>query len=150
MMPDSIVVAGSLAQKPHQAGHTWQFLQYLLGFKELGWDVLFVDRLEPEMCIDAEGAPCPVERSVNIAYVQAVMEEFGLADSWAVLYGDGARVYGVPRPEVLERTRRSALLGAVALVLGACRTTSSPDAASPPSTASPAAPPGKPPARRGT
>jgi hypothetical protein len=110
MMRDSIVVAGSLAQKPHQAGHTWQFLQYLLGFKELGWDVLFVDRLEPEMCIDAEGAPCPVERSVNIAYVQAVMEEFGLADSWAVLYGDGARVYGVPRPEVLERTRRSALL----------------------------------------
>ena len=31
------------------------FLQYLLGFRRLGWDVLFLDRLEPEMCRDAAG-----------------------------------------------------------------------------------------------
>ena len=24
-----------MAQKPHQAGHAWQFLQYLLGFRAL-------------------------------------------------------------------------------------------------------------------
>ena len=52
-----IVIAGSLAQRPHHGGHTWVFLQYLLGFRRLGWDVLFVDRLEPGMCVDAAGAP---------------------------------------------------------------------------------------------
>ena len=51
----SIVIAGSLAQKPGRGGHTWVFLQYLLGFRKLGWDVLFVDRLEPEMCVDEAG-----------------------------------------------------------------------------------------------
>ena len=40
-----IVIAGCIAQKPGQAGHTWQFLQYLLGFRRLGCDVLFLDRL---------------------------------------------------------------------------------------------------------
>ena len=42
----SIVFAGSLAQKPGRGGHTWVFLQYLLGFRKLGWDVLFIDRLD--------------------------------------------------------------------------------------------------------
>ncbi|MPZ22506.1 MAG: hypothetical protein GEU28_02975 [Dehalococcoidia bacterium] len=54
-MRDSAVIAGSLAHKPRQGGHTWQFLQYLLGFKRLGWDVLFVDYLQPEMCVDETG-----------------------------------------------------------------------------------------------
>ena len=56
-MKPRIVIAGSLAQKPQQGGHTWQFLNYLLGFKQLGWDVLFVDRIERAMCVDAAGAP---------------------------------------------------------------------------------------------
>ena len=37
-----IALSGSLAQRPGAAGHTWVFLQYLLGFRRLGWDVLFV------------------------------------------------------------------------------------------------------------
>jgi hypothetical protein len=43
----TIIVAGSLAQRPRIGGHTWVFLQYLLGFQRLGWDVLFLDRIEP-------------------------------------------------------------------------------------------------------
>ena len=35
-MSGRIVIAGCIAQKPYQAGHTWQFLQYLLGFRRLG------------------------------------------------------------------------------------------------------------------
>ena len=54
---ETIVIAGALAQRPRIGGHTWVFLQYLLGFKRLGWDVLFLDQLEPEMCVDAAGQP---------------------------------------------------------------------------------------------
>ena len=70
-MGETIVVAGALALKPRQAGHTWQFLQYLLGFRRLGWDVVFVDALEREMCVTAAGEACSVEQSANLAYFQS-------------------------------------------------------------------------------
>src|SRR6516162_116390 len=84
-MPKTIVIAGSVAQKPRHGGHTWVFLQYLLGFRRLGWEVLFLDQLEPEMCIDEDGWPCTLEQSVNLRYVLEVMEHFGLKGAVAVL-----------------------------------------------------------------
>jgi hypothetical protein len=104
-----IVVAGSLAQKPRHGGHTWVFLQYLLGFRKLGWDVLFLDRLEPGMCKDAAGQPCPVERSVNLRYLVGVMERFGLQGGFAVAC-EGGSFIGLSRQQVLDRTRGAALL----------------------------------------
>src|SRR5436309_2475449 len=59
MARGSIVIAGSVAQKPRHGGHTWVFLQYLLGFRRLGWDVLFLDRLDPAASADAAGRACP-------------------------------------------------------------------------------------------
>jgi hypothetical protein len=44
-MKASIIIAGAMAQKPRYGGHTWALLQYVLGFKRLGCDVLFVDHL---------------------------------------------------------------------------------------------------------
>jgi hypothetical protein len=109
-MGETVVVAGSLAQRPGYGGLTWVFLQYPLGFRRLGWDVLFVDRLEPEMCVDQNGNPATFESSYNLRYTAEVMERFGLAGRWAVLYDGGREVAGCAREEVVERARRSALL----------------------------------------
>lgn len=109
-MTRTIVFAGSLAQKPHQGGHTWVFLQYLLGFRRLGWDVLFLDRLESEMCVDASGAPCPVEESTNLRYLRDVMRAFALEDAFSVACDKGERFIGLSREEVLARVRRAATL----------------------------------------
>lgn len=106
----TIVVAGSLAQKPRQGGHSWVFLQYLLGFRQLGWDVLFVDRLDPALCVDNAGQSCPPEASVNVRFMLDLMERFGFRDSFSLLLGDDRSAIGLPRAEVVERTRRSALL----------------------------------------
>jgi len=106
----TIVVAGSVAQRPGHGGHTWVFLQYLLGFRRLGWDVLLLDRLEPEMCRDAGGRPCAVRDSVNFRYLAAVMERFGLADSFAVACDGGAEYLGLQQRQVLERVRRCPFL----------------------------------------
>jgi hypothetical protein len=106
--PGSIVVAGSMAQRPGQGGHTWVFLQYLLGFRRLGWDVLFLDRLDPDMCRDVAGEPCAPERSRQYAYLKRVMGQFGLGDEFAVAC-DGAYL-GLDRRTVLDRVKRSALL----------------------------------------
>lgn len=110
MTAPAIVVAGSLAQKPRQGGHTWQFLQYLLGLRRLGWDVLFLDRLEPGMCVNDRGAPCPVEDSVNLRYFVDVMRRFGLAGNFSLGYDRGTRTFGLSRPDVVRFLGRSAAL----------------------------------------
>ena len=37
---ETVIMAGSLAQKPRQGGHTWQFMQYLPDFQRVGFEVL--------------------------------------------------------------------------------------------------------------
>src|SRR5438445_244128 len=106
----SIVISGSVAQKPSQGGHTWVFLQYILGFKKLGWDVLFLDQLEPEMCVNSEGLPCGVEESVNLRYFLRVMDDFNLSGGYALLFDRGTRIIGASRHEILDRASRSSLL----------------------------------------
>jgi hypothetical protein len=109
-MNDTIVLAGSLAQKPGHGGHAWVFLNYLLGFKRLGWDVLFIDRLEPEMCVDEAGSVCRLEESRNLAYLIETMKQFGLSDSFALLFDGGSQVIGLPRARLIDRAKRSACL----------------------------------------
>jgi hypothetical protein len=105
MSGESIVIAGSLAQRPQAGGHSWVFLQYLLGFRRLGWEVLFVDWLEPAMCSG------PVERSTNAAYARSVMERFGLGDDFSLLdRSSGLAAAGLAREEVLRRARGSTFL----------------------------------------
>jgi glycosyltransferase involved in cell wall biosynthesis len=106
----TIIIGGSLAQKPGRGGLTWVFLQYILGFKRLGWDVLFLDRLEPAMCVDRSGQPCRFEESYNLDYFLDVMEAFGLQDAFSLTYDRGSEVVGLSRDEVADCVRTSALL----------------------------------------
>jgi hypothetical protein len=109
MKRGSVVVAVALAQRPDAGGHTWFALQYLLGFRRLGWDVTLVDRLDAEMCHDRSGARCSPRQSVNLACLTAVMERFGMADRWSVLLPDGESA-GLARAEVERRLASSDLL----------------------------------------
>jgi hypothetical protein len=94
-----VVIAGAVAQRPARAGHAWVYLQYLLGFRRLGWEVLFIDWLEPEMCVDASGRACPVGRSENLRYLDALMREFGLGRSYALLDPSAGTIFGISRLE---------------------------------------------------
>src|SRR5215217_5549340 len=109
-MAETIVIAGALAQKPRQGGHTWVFLQYLLGLQRLGWDVLLLDQLDSGMCVDPAGRPCSLGRSVNLRYVLEIAERFGLNGAFALIYNHGARFIGLSRQQVLERVENSAFL----------------------------------------
>jgi hypothetical protein len=108
--PPTILLAASLAQKPHRGGHTWVILQYLLGLRRLGWDVLFLDQLAPAMCVDDAGQPCSLDRSANLRYLMEVMERFGLGDAFALIYNRGERWVGRSRQEVLGRATGAAML----------------------------------------
>lgn len=106
----SVVVAGSLAQRPFVGGHTWVLLNYLLGFRQLGWDVHFVDRVEPGMCVDAHGRPAPPAGSANVAYLRDVMSRVGLDGRWTLGHDGWREVFGAPLPVALERARRANVL----------------------------------------
>src|SRR6266508_1303432 len=109
-MAETIVIAGSLAQKPRYAGHSWVFLQYLLVFRRLGWDVLFLDQLDPAMCVDAAGRRCELDQSLNLRYTLEVMERFDLAGAFALIYNRGERWVGPSRQDALAPLQASAPL----------------------------------------
>ncbi|HET7506927.1 MAG TPA: hypothetical protein VFJ53_01085 [Solirubrobacterales bacterium] len=98
-----VAVAGSIAQRPRRGGHAWVFLQYLLGFQRLGYEVLFVDRLTSEMLPPGGSA------DEGVRWVAETMAAHGLEDSWAVLLDDGESA-GLPRERVREHLRGSVLL----------------------------------------
>lgn len=107
-MTGSVVVGASLAQRPGRGGHTWALLQYLLGFARLGWDVLFLDRLEPEMCRNATGRPIDV--SPHVRYFRRVMDAFELDGACSLALDGGERSLGLARREVLDRVDAADLL----------------------------------------
>jgi hypothetical protein len=101
---ETLVIAGALAQRPGYGGHTWVFLQYLLGFRRLGFDVVFVDWLSEEMC----GGP--VGDSEGARYLRIVMERFGLGGDYALLDERGDSVAGIDRAALRDRLARSSFL----------------------------------------
>src|SRR6266566_2343978 len=104
-----LTIAGSIAQRAGRGGHTWAFLQYLVGFQKLGWDVLFLDRLEPDASMTESGMPAPVHQSWNAQYLARVMHCFGFGGDYALL-SKGACIAGLNRPQVLKRVAESAAL----------------------------------------
>jgi hypothetical protein len=107
---ETVLLGGSVAQRPGSGGHTWVFLQYLLGLQRLGLDPVLVDWLEPDMCRDRAGRPSDVEGSWNVAYLADVMDRFGLGDRWAVLHDEGRAVLGMGDAALDRALARAALL----------------------------------------
>jgi len=88
----AIIVAGMIAGDPYQGGATWAVLQYLLGLRQLGHDVHFVepiaaDKLQPH----GAGLSC----STNAAYFRAVMRQFDLESHAALLLAGTKQTVGL-------------------------------------------------------
>ena len=88
-----ILVSGMIASDPHQGGATWAVLQYLIGLRRLGHDVYFV---EPIARNKRQPAEASLSRSVNAAYFEAVMEQFGFERRSAVLQPETGETIGLP------------------------------------------------------
>src|SRR5207247_1392400 len=83
-----ILVSGMVAGDPHQGGATWAVLQYVLGLRALGHDVLLVE-------------PVAARRDPRTdRYFGAVVQRFGLNDRAALLVRDSTRTVGLPYDRV--------------------------------------------------
>ena len=105
-----VLVAGAVGQRPGRGGHASLFLQYLMGLRRLGCEVVFVDRLEADMCVGDDAKPCAPDHSVNARYVAHVMAGAGLGGSYAVVLEGGRRTLGMGRDELVAWARRADLL----------------------------------------
>lgn len=88
-----------MARMSGRGGHVWALLQYLLGFRRLGLEVMFLDRVEGG---DEAGA--------EAAQVAGLMSVFGFKRDFAVLDSAGETVAGLSRTAILARIRRSLFL----------------------------------------
>jgi hypothetical protein len=104
----TIVVSGALANKPANGGAAWTRLSWALGFRQLGYEVFFLEQIAPSTCVDCSGSPCSVERSVNLAYFDAVTTRFGL-DAALVVDGD-CRSFGAPWAALPDIARAADML----------------------------------------
>jgi hypothetical protein len=78
----TIIVAGMIAGDPYQGGATWAVLQYILGLRQLGHDVHFV---EPVAANKLQPLGASLSRSTNAAYFRLVMQDFDLESRAALL-----------------------------------------------------------------
>jgi hypothetical protein len=105
-----VVVSGSIANKHLNGGETWIFLSWVRGLARLGCEVYFVEQIEPEACVGDGGDRVAFAESVNKQYFDRVMDEFGLIDSAALIFGAGEDTSGISYPEALEIAGRADLL----------------------------------------
>ncbi len=110
MKPKSLVLAGAVAQKPYQGGHTWVFLQYILGFRLLGWNVILLDQLDSALCRDRDGNPAPIQRSVQLSYLTDVLQNYDLQKSFCLLLDDREHSIGCSYSELQNAVRDCDLL----------------------------------------
>jgi hypothetical protein len=89
-----VLVAGALANKPHNGGEAWVRLSWLLGLRRLGIDTWFVEQIEPATCRGDAGEPVTPERSANLAWFGLVTRRFDMAGRAALLRPDGTVIAG--------------------------------------------------------
>ncbi|MBW3665227.1 MAG: hypothetical protein KY469_19205 [Actinobacteria bacterium] len=99
-----IVVAGSVAAAPAQAGAAWAVLQYVLGLRQLGHDVLLVEPIER-----ADDAAV-LDRTPVARFFRDVVRDADVADRAALLDVRSGDTVGMSWPQLRK-------LGAAADVL---------------------------------
>src|SRR5438874_2517685 len=95
-----VIVAGALANKPHNGGGAWERLSWATGLRRLGCDVYFVEQID----VSPSGAMAPQGRghgtrtlapSVNHDWFRSVTAWFGLADRTALVDVHGGECLGM-------------------------------------------------------
>jgi hypothetical protein len=105
-----VIVSGAIANKCGQGGAAWTRLNWILGLKQLGLDVFFVEQIARTACVDGRGVVVPFEDSENLRYFTSVVREFGLNGRAALVYEGGERIAGLSRAELEDVADAAAFL----------------------------------------
>ncbi|AGA28595.1 glycosyltransferase [Singulisphaera acidiphila] len=103
----TILVSGMIAGHPNQGGASWVVLQYALGLRKLGHDVLLVEPIEATALRPAGSS---LAESDNAAFFRRVVRSLGLERSSALLLAGTRQTVGVSYDRLERETRRADLL----------------------------------------
>jgi hypothetical protein len=106
----AIIISGAIANRYPYGGAIWGRLEWILGFKALGFDVYFVEQIARETCVDAAGQPTPFAESENRAFFDKVMQQFDLVKNAALIYDNGAQFHGLKKSQLLDIAAEADLL----------------------------------------
>jgi hypothetical protein len=105
-----VIVSGALGSKPFNGGNAWSRLSWVLGFQELGYEVLFLEQVTSQACANEAGQPCPFQSSANLAYFKSVMDSFGLANRAAMICDGGEQIWGLALETLKDSIRDAVVL----------------------------------------
>ncbi|HEY5743431.1 MAG TPA: hypothetical protein VIS99_12915 [Terrimicrobiaceae bacterium] len=96
-----ILVSGLIGQYAF-GGVTWDYIQYLLGFRALGHDVWYLE--DPASWpYDPVKEAFTAECSHNVSYVDRIMREFDFGDRWIYRNDPDGKYYGVHDEDLAEK-----------------------------------------------
>jgi hypothetical protein len=71
-----IVVAGALANKPSNGGEAWVSLGWIRGLASLGYQVRFVEVIDPEDCRNGDGQHCAARDAIQYQWFESTIRRF--------------------------------------------------------------------------
>src|SRR5215207_2380824 len=92
-----IVIGAVISLPPVSAGCAWNRLQYVLGLRQLGHEVVFVEEVRPEWCVDAAGRRCAYADSENRRGFLDIVRRFDLVEHSCQLYNACEATTGLSR-----------------------------------------------------
>jgi len=105
--PLRIVFSGMIAADPFHGGATWAVLQYILGLRKLGHEVLFIEPMKPS----SQRPPnVPLPASDNVAYFRTVTRQFGIERTSALLLDGGKETVGLTYDDLLRFAKSADVL----------------------------------------
>jgi len=103
-----IIFSGSIGRFP-VGGHAWINMQYLIGLRELGHEVYYLEECGDESWVyNWEAQQLTTELDYPTSYVRACLETAGLADRW--IYRAGEQSVGMKVEDFRDVCSQAALL----------------------------------------
>jgi hypothetical protein len=100
-MAKRVLFSGSIAgHAVGYGGNTWAFLQWILGFQRLGFEVYYVEEHRAQKLMDENLKPVPLLESANARYFRQVTERFDLGDHAALLEAGSSAHVGLSREDI--------------------------------------------------
>ena len=97
-----IVVLGYIVRGP-LGGLCWHYLQYMIGFRQLGHEVLFLeDSDDYPGCYDPSVNETATEPSYGVEFITKLFTKYELQNNWAYYDEHGDRWFGLSKDKVAD------------------------------------------------
>jgi hypothetical protein len=107
--PHRALVLGYVVRGP-LAGHTWHHLQYVLGLRDLGYDVYYLEESgDFESCYDPATHEMTADPAAGLAFADAVFSRVGMGERWSYYDAHTDRWQGPAAADALELCRTAGL-----------------------------------------